>query len=354
MIPVLHRLADLPRTGQPLCLAAGFFDGVHRGHQRVIAAAVRRAARWGGACWVLSFDVHPRKVVRPGEAPVLLTDSAGKARLFEAAGAAGCLLLPFTPELAAQSPRRFLDQLHRAAPDWRHIAVGADWRFGRGGRGDVALLTAYGRAHGIAVEAVRPVVRAGMPVSSTRVREAIRRGAVGEARALLGRPFSLQGRVVRGGRWGRRLGWPTANLEARHEIRPADGVYACRVQLPDGSCWPGVVNIGRRPTLQPVSGPAPILEVHLIGFRGNLYGREIVLFFQSRLRGERPFDSPAALAAQIRRDVQMAAARLRAEMRKKGREECFTPAGQSGIVTPRKHQEETRSRKTARGRFVHG
>ncbi len=351
-IPVLHQLAALPRTGKPLCLAAGFFDGVHRGHRRVIETAVRRAARLGGSCWILSFDAHPRKVVRPGAAPLMLTGTTHKLRLFEALGVDGCLLLPFTRELAARAPRGFLESLAKAAPDWRHIAVGADWRFGRAGAGNIGLLTAFCRARGIEVEAVAPVMRGGAPVSSTRIREAIRRGAVGTARRLLGRPFSILGTVVKGGGLARRLGWPTANLAPSNEVRPADGVYACFVRLSDGTLRPGVMNVGRRPTLQPVEGADPAMEIHLIGFRRQIYGQALEVFFIARLRGERRFTSPTRLAAQIRRDVREAARRLRGGSAKKACEECFTKGRAVGYSNGPKVK--TRKQTKARGRFVHG
>jgi riboflavin kinase/FMN adenylyltransferase len=323
-IPVRHHLNELPRTGRPLCLAAGFFDGVHRGHRRVIEAAVRRARALGGRCWVLSFDEHPRKVIRPGAAPLMLTSTPHKLRLFEALGADGCLLLPFTPALAALPPGRFLDRLRRAVPDWALMSVGADWRFGCRGEGDVALLAGFGLRHGIEVAAVPPVIRKGRPVSSTRIREAIHAGALGEAAALLGRPFSVLGTVVRGGGLARTLGFPTANVAPLNEVRPPDGVYACWARLPDGTLKPGVMNVGHRPTLQPVAGEAPVMEIHLIGYDGRLYGKTIEVFIMRRLRAERRFPSVPAMAAQVRRDIRAAGRRLRSGPSKKACEECFT------------------------------
>lgn len=323
-IPVCHHLHELPRTGQPLCLAAGFFDGVHRGHRRVIAAAVRRAKALGGQCWVLSFDDHPRKLTRPGAAPLMLTSTPHKLRLFEALGADGCLLLPFTAELAALPPGRFLERVRRSAPGWKLISVGADWRFGSKGAGDVALLSQFGRAHELEVLAVPPVRWRGQAVSSTRIREAIRTGAVGAAASLLGRPFSVLGSVVKGGGLARGLGFPTANVAPLNEVRPADGVYACWARLADGSFHPGVMNVGRRPTLQPVRGGDPAMEIHLIGFDGHLYGQAIEVFFIRRLRAERRFPAVEDLAAQVRRDIAEARRKLSGGASKKACEECFT------------------------------
>lgn len=309
-IPVRHHLSDLP-SGKPLCLAAGFFDGVHRGHRQVIQAAVDRAREWGGACWILSFDDHPRKLVRPGSAPLMLTSTPHKLRLFEELGVDGCLLLPFTHELAALPAMRFLERLSKAAPDWRQIAVGADWRFGWKGTGDIGLLSRFCRKRAIEVAAVKPVLLRGEPISSTRIRAAIGRGAIVAAAALLGRPFSILGTVVHGGGLAGPLGFPTANLAPANEVRPAEGVYACRVRLADGSIWPGVVNVGHRPTLQPVQGADPALEVHLMGFDRTLYGQEIEVFFVSRLRKERRFESVPELARQVRRDIREASRRLK-------------------------------------------
>jgi riboflavin kinase/FMN adenylyltransferase len=351
-IPVRHHLSDLPRRGVPLCLAAGFFDGVHKGHRQVIRAAVRRAAELHGACWILSFDNHPRKLIRPGSAPLMLTSSAHKVRLFGALGVDGCLLLPFTPDLAALSPRRFLERLAKAAPDWRMISVGEDWRFGKNGAGDAALLAAFCHPRGIEVEAVKPVRLRGEPVSSTRIREAIRRGAAGAAAALLGRPFSILGVVVKGGGLARGLGFPTANLAPQNEVRPADGVYACYARLEDGTLWPGVMNVGHRPTLQPVGGPDPAMEIHLIGFDRPIYGQELEIFFIARLRAERHFASVKRMAEQIRRDVREAARRLRPDKVKKACEECFTKGHGVGYSGPPKRRNE--KRKKARGRSVHG
>ncbi len=351
-IPVRHHLTELPRTGVPLCLAAGFFDGVHKGHRRVIQAAVRRAATLRGVCWILSFDEHPRKLIRPGSVPLMLTSPAHKLRLFESLGVDGCLLLPFTPELAALSPLRFLERLAAGAPDWRLISVGEDWRFGRAGAGDVALLASFCRKRGIEVAAVNPVHWRGEPVSSTRIREAVRRGAVGTAAALLGRPFSLLGTVVAGGGLARGLGFPTANLMPENEVRPADGVYACYARLEDGSRWPGVMNVGHRPTLQPVAGPDPVMEIHLIGFKRRIYGQAMEVFFMARLRAERRFSSVALMTAQIRRDVREAARRLRSDKMKKACEECFTKGRPVGYSGPPKRRNEKSIK--ARGRSVHG
>jgi riboflavin kinase/FMN adenylyltransferase len=249
----------------------------------------------------------------------MLTSTPHKLRLFEALGVDGCLLLPFTPELAALPPRRFLERLLRAAPDWKLMSVGADWRFGCRGEGDIALLTEFGNRHGLEVVAVPPVSWRGQPVSSTRIREAIRAGSVGVAASLLGRPFSVLGTVVKGGGLARKLGFPTANVRPRNEVRPADGVYACWARLADGTLKPGVMNVGRRPTLQPVPfGAASVMEIHLIGYEGRLYGQTIEVFFIRRLRAEMRFPSVPDMAAQVRRDIRAARLRLKAGSSKKG------------------------------------
>jgi riboflavin kinase / FMN adenylyltransferase len=268
----IRNLDDFRRERGPVVLAAGFFDGVHRGHQRVIGEAVRRARELGARAWVLTFEDHPLKTVRPEAAPRLITSTTHKLRLLACLGLNGCLALPFTPELAALPPDVFLERLVSASPGLREILVGSNWRFGRGGRGDVDMLNAFGSERGIGVGIADPVVWAGQPVSSTRIREAVKAGAVGRAASMLGRPFSILGTVVRGGGLAGKLGFPTANIMPSNEVRPAPGVYAVRVVL-GRETFDGVLHTGFRPTLQPVTGPDPVFELHVFDFARMVYGR---------------------------------------------------------------------------------
>jgi len=297
----------------PLQLAIGTFDGVHRGHQAVVAALLRRAASEGALAAVLTFIPHPMAVLRPAEAPPLLADDAGRARLLAALGVEALVELPFTPALAAVSAARFVqDYLCRRAGA-RRVFVGADFTFGARGLGSPETLAVLGRQACGLETTVIPLVRAdGAPVSSTRIRQALRDGRPGLARRLLGRPFALEGLVAEGERRGRSLGFPTANLLPPAALAcPAPGVYAVRCRLHDGAGggeWaPGVANLGHRPT---VGGGDLRLEVHLLGFSGDLYGRRLEVAFVRRLRAERRFAGVEALRQQIARDATRAAAVL--------------------------------------------
>jgi riboflavin kinase/FMN adenylyltransferase len=307
---VLTHVHELRTVRRPLVMAIGFFDGVHRGHRRVIGHAVRRARAMRGEAWVLSFERHPLEVLSPGSAPPLLTTNRHKARLLEPLGVNGCVLMQFDRRVAARSPEAFVRHLRRDAPSLRVIYVGEGWRFGRGGVGDTHRLTELAGGHGIQVKVVAPVIRGGKPVSSTRIRRAVLAGRLDHAAGLLGRPFSLLGTVVRGRQIGRTLGRPTANLKTANEVLPPPGVYAVRVRV-EGRDRFAVAHIGTRPTFFADRNTAPLaVELHVLDFAGDLYGRELEARFLSRLRGERRFASVAALRRQMERDVAEARRRL--------------------------------------------
>ncbi len=308
MIKTLRSLNGLHQARRPILLAAGFFDGVHRGHQRVIRRALAGARQGRGSAWVLTFEPHPLKVISPAAAPALLTSTPHKLRRLAALGATGCVVQAFTPATARQEPEAFIAALKRAAPALARLYVGRNWTFGRHGRGNAALLKKLAAKHGFRVVTIPPVSWRGQPVSSTRIRRAVAAGRLADAARMLGRPFSVLGTVVPGRQIGRTLGIPTANLDFRNEIRPPEGVYAV-IAVIGGTRLTGVANLGRRPTFPRRGRRAPILELHLLDTRRDLYGRTIEVFFLQRLRPERKFSSPAALRAQIRRDI--AAARRR-------------------------------------------
>lgn len=298
------------RAGRgPLVLAAGFFDGVHRGHQAIVREVLARAAALGGRAWVMTFDRHPLAVLHPDAAPPLLTPTPDKLRLLEAMGVAGCLVLPFTRALAAYEPEAFMRTLVRHAPGLRHIVVGRNWTFGRAGRGTPALLRRLGAGYGVGVTAVPPVRHGGAPVSSTRIRRAIARGRLREAATMLGRPPAVAGTVVRGRGLGRRLGVPTANIRTAGAAVPPDGVYVVQAGW-RGAVRHGVANLGVRPTLAPerARSAARLLEVHLFDWRRPLYGRRLDVRFLHRLRPERRFASLERLRLQMRRDRERARA----------------------------------------------
>jgi riboflavin kinase/FMN adenylyltransferase len=223
---VIDQLEGLSAAAGPVVLAAGYFDGVHRGHQAVIRTALARAQESGAETWVLTMDPHPLRILRPDAAPRLLTSTPHKLRLLGELGVAGCVVLPFTVALAAVEPADFIARLRAAAPRLVCMVVGPNWTFGRGARGTPDTLRELARAHGFDATIAEPVLVDGQPISSTRIREAVLLGQLDEAARLLGRPFGVRGTVVRGKQLGRRLGFPTANVDAEGEVRPPPGIYA--------------------------------------------------------------------------------------------------------------------------------
>lgn len=300
------RLESLTPRGWPSpAVTIGNFDGVHRGHHALIHAAARWAAPRGGHTVVLTLDPHPARLLDHERAPATLTTLEQKGELVAALGVDAFVVLPFTAELARLPAEEFVRRVLVEALGARMVVVGVDFRFGHQRQGDVVSLERLGAQHRFGVQAVPPVLHEGRPVSSSRVREALARGDVEEARALLGRPFFIDGRVVEGERRGRTLGFPTANLDTLNETLPAGGVYAARCRLPSGRSAAAVVNIGRRPTF---GGGFLSVEAHLIDFDADLYGADLRIEFTVRLREEKRFEGPEALVAQIRQDVSRARA----------------------------------------------
>lgn len=289
----------------PIVLAAGFFDGVHVGHRRVLDGTVAAARRLGGQAWALTFDQHPLAVLSPELRPPLLTPLEVRLERLAATGLDGCLLLPFTRELAALTPAAFVARLCSRRRALAGIRCGANWRFGAQAAGNVAMLKQLARDHGFCVTVVPAARHAGRAISSTRVRTAIQRGQLTSATAMLGRPYSIREIVVRGRGIGRTLGMATANLHPSAEVLPPIGVYAVRTWIGDRPVN-GAASLGYRPTFADARPDTPILEVHLLDFEGDLYGATLDIAFLARLRGERKFPSPAALMAQIRRDIAAA------------------------------------------------
>jgi riboflavin kinase/FMN adenylyltransferase len=311
---IARQLSALQTPKHPICLAAGFFDGLHIGHQRVLGRAVTMARELGGQAWALTFDPHPMKVLRPALAPKMLTSSTHKTELLRRFGLDGCLLIPFTREFASIGADAFLRSLQRNVPALRAIFVGTDWRFGSRGTGNITTLTRWAQARGIVVAPTEPVLWRGTPVSSTRVRNAVSAGDLSLAARLLGRPFSVLGTVRHGARIGRRLGYPTANLIPRNEIMPPAGIYAARA-LAGHRVLDGVAYFGIRPTI--ARGAKPVLEFHAFDRNVRLYGRRIEVFFETRIRSERRFSDTAALVRQIRKDIENARSILAEPRRRK-------------------------------------
>lgn len=286
------------------CVAVGNFDGVHLGHQALLAAVVARARAVSGAAVALTFDPHPVRLLRPERAPSALLTFDQKVLLLAEAGVERLAVLPFDRALAALGPEAFAREVLRGALGARSVVVGANFRFGHKRAGDAAELRRLGQALGFEVVSLGPVSAGGRPVSSTRIREALAQGDVESARALLGRPYRVEGRVVKGDARGRALGFPTANLDPWNELLPRHGVYVARCGLTGESpSRAAVVNVGRRPTFD---GREVCAEAHLLDFSGDLYGQALRVDFVARLRDEHRFASAQALVDQIGADVEAA------------------------------------------------
>ena len=284
-------------------LALGNFDGLHRGHQKIIERVRRSAADRGGVGVVLTFDPHPPRVVRPDKAPPLLMTMAQKLAAIERAGAHGVAVVRFTPQLSRFTPEQFV---RAVLVDWLRVAevwVGADFLFGHERAGTFSVLRALGGQYGFRTEKIDPVRYKEFVVSSTRIRRLVGEGRVDEAGALLGHHYAIAGEVVAGARRGRELGFPTANLSTDNELVPPSGVYATTAEF-DGTCWPAITNIGVRPTFE--AAGAVTIETHLLGFDADVYGARLSLGFIQRLRDERRFADVDALREQIAADVRRA------------------------------------------------
>lgn len=292
-------------VGGPLCLALGVFDGVHVGHRAVIGRAVEAAAECGGVAGVVTFEPHPIRLLAPERAPRrLLASVEHKQAIVGELGVELLVVIPFTREFAGLAAGDFVGELAAAAGDLRLVAVGEDWRFGRGRGGDIGFLKGAGDEHGFEVAAVAPVMMNGERVSSTRIRQAIRDGNLEAASGMLGRRYAVAGVVIEGRKLGRTIGFPTVNLAVADEQMPPDGVWTVRVRV-GADEFSGVANLGRRPT---VGGTERTLEAHLFDFDADLYGRWIEVEFGKFLREERKFGSVEALAEQIAVDVEAARA----------------------------------------------
>ncbi len=302
---VIDDIAALGKLRGPLRLAIGVFDGVHLGHRAVIEAA--KAPPGEGTVVVVTFDPHPVEVLAREKAPRLLSDTEHKLHILARdLGVGQVLLIRFDETFAGWSGEEFVDRLVAAAPPEgiARICVGSDWRFGKARSGDFALLERLGRERGFGIHGVGTVEVDGLRVSSTRVREAVAAGDLDTAATLLGRRYSVHGRVAEGRRLGRTLGFPTANLAVKREQLPPPGVYVVRA-TGAGDSWGGVANLGFRPTVEE-SGAEMRLEAHLFGLGHDIYGEDLEVEFLACLREERRFDGIEALREQIGKDVAKA------------------------------------------------
>ena len=294
---------NIPADISPSVATIGFFDGVHLGHQHLIAQVVEEARKEGLSALVVTFDNHPRQVTTPEYIPQMLTTGEEKMMKLENTGIDACVSLHFTPQLAALSAREFMEQMLRDRLHVRKLVIGYDNRFGHNRSEGFEDYVRHGRDLGIEVTASTSFTIDGQTVSSSRIRRMLTEGNTVEAAHCLGSPYILVGQVVEGFQVGRRLGFPTANLDMGNEkkLLPATGVYAVRVKM-EGSTGMknAVMNIGRRPTF---GGEETSVEVHIINYDGNLYGHRVMVEVGERLRGERKFTTPEALTHQLRKDV---------------------------------------------------
>jgi riboflavin kinase/FMN adenylyltransferase len=291
-----------PRWHNPV-LALGNFDGLHRGHMKIIDRVRQRAGERAGTPAAMTFDPHPPRVLRPDKAPSLLMTRDQKIEALGRSGMQGVALVTFTHALSLWDPEMFVKTV---LVEWLHVAevwVGANFLFGHDRAGTFSVLRSLGMRYGFRAEKIDPVRYKDFVVSSTRVRRLVSEGRVDEAGALLGHHYFLDGDVVRGAGRGREIGVPTANLATQNELVPPGGVYATLATV-DGVVFPAVTNIGMRPTFGDAS--TEVIETHLLNVDRDLYGRRVRLSFVQRMRDERTFPDVDALRAQIDADVRSA------------------------------------------------
>jgi len=301
---VFRSLAEVPPDFGPCATTIGNFDGVHVGHQTLMWSAVEIARARGWKPAVLTFNPHPAKVVAPDRAPRIIMTLDERAEVMGEIGIEEVLMLPFTPEVSRWSPEEFVRTVLVDAMKVRAVLVGDDFRFGHKQSGDTRVLTELGVKYGFEVDPISPVNVRRVRVSSSLVRQTVRAGRVHHACRLLGRPFALEGLVVKGHGVGTKQTVPTLNLQPTAEVWPADGVYVTRtVDLDSGRCWKSITNIGHRPTF---GGEGTSVETFLLEDLSGPAPARLRVEFLWRVRDERKFPSPADLKAQILRDVGVA------------------------------------------------
>ena len=301
---ILRSSPELSRLPGPLFLAIGVFDGVHRGHQAVISTSANHAESVNGTPVVVTFDPHPMRVLRPENAPHLLTATQHKIALIRDLGVTHLLVINFDKNFAATEPEDFVQQLVTYSRPLREICVGHEWSFGKGRRGNLDLLKKLGAQSSFNVVGIPPVKVNGAVVSSTAIRQSVESGDLEKAAEMLGRTYTILGTVVRGDNLGKKIGFPTANLSAHSEQFPPNGVY-CAEAILDDAKFPGVINLGYRPTVSSEKAER-VLEIHLFDFDRDIYGKDLEVRFVRYLRSEKKFENVDALVHQIELDVQQA------------------------------------------------
>jgi len=303
-VKLIRTATELNAGNRKVCLAIGFFDGVHLGHQQIIRQTIADARQHGALALVVTFDNHPNTVVAPARVPPLIYSLSQKLRTIESLGPEALLLIHFDKAFSQKTGEAFIREL---AADWtgiQSVCVGANFVFGYKRGGNVELLKQLGGELKFSVHGMAAVSLDGEAVSSTRIRDAIRAGELDLASQMLGRAYSISAPVMEGDKLGRRIGFPTANLDATSLALPPNGVYAIHA-IARGKTHRAVLNIGTRPTL---GDPNPSLrvEAHLLDFDGELYGEELEIVFAEKLRDEKKFPSVDELKAQITRDIERA------------------------------------------------
>ncbi len=294
------RAADIPRGG---IVTVGNFDGVHRGHRRILEAVVTRARQIHCPSIAITFEPHPLAVLRPDQAPRRLQTLRQKEEAIESIGVEVLLVIPFTRDFSLTEPEDFVRDFLADRLGVSELYLGQHFAFGRGKRGDLALLKRLGPECSFIASGVEEVFYQEEPISSTRIRNAIARGGVADANAMLGREYELDGIVSKGERVGRKIGYPTINLAPENDLYPAGGVYVTQIEIRSfGRRFDCVTNIGRRPTLY--EDYATTIETYVLDFSADVYGERVRLFFFDRLREERKFPSMGALTEQIGRDIE--------------------------------------------------
>ncbi|ADL07989.1 bifunctional riboflavin kinase/FAD synthetase [Thermosediminibacter oceani] len=299
----VYKDLDTLSVKTPAACGLGNFDGVHLGHQKLISELVTIADEKGLESFVVTFEPHPSKILFPEKSSPLITSLGQKQKVIEAHGVKNLVVIPFTRTFSEMSYEEFIDCVLIEKLKAKLVVVGYNFRFGSGGRGTVEELIIMGKKKGFDTLIIPPVTLEEKVVSSTLIRSMIERGDMVEARALLGRPFSIEGKVVTGEAIGRKLGFPTANVSFSPEIVvPAYGVYAVLVSL-RGKFYKGIANVGEKPTFKrKVANNQPTLEVHIFDFNEQIYGEEVEVYFIERIRDERLFPDAKSLAQQVKQD----------------------------------------------------
>ncbi len=291
---------------EPIAATIGIFDGIHRGHRKILGQLKKRARSIRGKSCVLTFDPHPAKVLRPHKTPPMLISTKHKLNLIAAEGVDIAVLINFTKSFANINPTRFVKEMLVKRMNVKELLVGEEFSFGRNKSGDVERLRKLGKRFGFKVHSISPLKQRKKIISSTLIRKLIMSGRLNEAKKLLGRDISILGTVTKGARRGRTLGFPTANLDLHHEAIPPSGIYIVKVRLKNKE-YRGILNIGFRPTFSRTTRERePTVEVHIFDLRKSIYEKDIEVVFLKRIRRERKFKNKDHLCSRIERDIDIA------------------------------------------------